>query len=282
MDRPPILVGMLVVAFLVVLAVVWYTLRAVALVSGRAARWVAAVRPWTRRLHGWVLTAPATFGYAAIFTASTFVQFAAPPRLITVLTTLQSTNLVGLRTKPLSVLVLSALWVADRGVGLAAYLAVFCVVVAWAERRYGTPRMILIWVCGHVLGSLLTAVVELHAIRGGRAPRSLALSTDVGVSYVMVAGCVAAVLLMRRWVRLVGIAALAVGVVVPVFVHHTIWDLGHLIATLCGLACALLLLAIRPPRTPLAVSAVAGAVEPQPCGYSSRSGERAVESTGTG
>jgi MFS family permease len=44
----------------------------------------------------------------------------------------------------------------------------------------------------------------------------------------------------------------------------------------------LLLLAIRPPRTPSAVSAVAGAVEPQRCGYSSRSGEGAVESTGTG
>jgi hypothetical protein len=251
---------MLVVGLLVVVAVLWYLLRAVGLVFGPAGRAVAALRPWTARLHGWVLTAPATFGYAAIFTASTFVQFSAPPRLITLLTTLQSTNLHGLRTRPVQVLVVSALWVADRGVGLALYLAAFCVVVAWAERRYGTPRMILIWLAGHVLGSLLTAAVELHAIRTGRAPRSLALSTDVGVSYVMVAGCVAAVVLMRRWLRIAGIAALAVGVVVPVFVHHTSWDLGHLIATLCGLACALALLAVRPPRAPVPVSEAAAAV----------------------
>lgn len=248
--------GVAVVAILVLLAVLWYLLRAVGLVWLPATRAVRSLSVWTGRLHGWVVTAPATFAYAAIFTASTLLQRSAPPNLITLLTTIQSTNLARLSTKPVSALVTSGLWVADQGVGLAGYLLVFCVVIAWAERRYGTPRMILIWLSGHVLGSLLTALVEVHAIRSGKAPHSLAVSTDVGVSYIMVAGCVAAVLVFRGWLKIAGVLAMAVGVVLPVIVHHTIWDLGHLLATLCGLGMAALLLAIRPLRIPIPVDEV--------------------------
>jgi hypothetical protein len=50
---------------------------------------------------------------------------------------------------------------------------------------------------------------------------------------------------------------LALGVLAPVLVHHTIWDLGHLLATLCGLGAALLLLAIRPARVPVPVDELA-------------------------
>lgn len=45
-------------------------------------------------------------------------------------------------------------------------------------------------------------------------------------------------------------AALVVTVAVPVFVSRTIWDLGHLFATLFGLATAALVLLAAPPRTP--------------------------------
>ncbi len=55
----------------------------------------------------------------------------------------------------------------------------------------------------------------------------------------MVAGVVAAVVLMRgRW-RAAGIIALAVGVGAPVGIGRTAWDLGHLLATACGLVAAL-------------------------------------------
>ncbi|MEV0838014.1 rhomboid-like protein [Actinocatenispora sera] len=248
---------MITVAVLLAVTILWYLLRAVARIFTPAARLVRRLGRWTGRLHAWVLSAPATFAYCAIFTASTLVQRAAPPRLITVLTTIQSTNLVGLHAKPISVLVASGLWVADRGAGLIGYLAVFTVVAAYAERRYGTPRLVLIGLAGHVLGSLLTAVVELHAIRTGAAPRSLALSTDVGVSYVMVACCAAAILVLPGWLRIAGAVVLALGVLAPVLVHGTIWDLGHLLATLCGLGAALLLLAIRPTRVPLPVDDLA-------------------------
>ncbi|MFF0576284.1 rhomboid-like protein [Streptosporangium saharense] len=233
-----------------VLVLGWYGLRGLARGWERAAHLVGLLSPYTRRLHAWVLVAPATFAYVAVFTSSTLLQKTGPPGLVRLLTTTQSTNLAHLGTRPLVVLADSALWVADKGSGLLFYIAVFATVVAWAEQRYGTPRIVVIALCGHVFGSLLTAFVEWHAIRAGRAPARLAYATDVGVSYVMVAGCAAAVVLMRgRW-RVAGAVALGAGIVLPVFVTHTIWDLGHLLATLCGLTAALFALRLAPPRVP--------------------------------
>jgi hypothetical protein len=139
--------------------------------------------------------------------------------------------------------------VADRGSGLALYIIAFGTVVAWAERRYGPPRMILICVCGHVFGSVLTALVEFHAIQSGRASHKLAHTTDVGVSYMLVAGSSAAVLLMRGWWRAAGVAAIAVFVVWPLIATHTIWALGHVLAMLSGLAVAAITLLLARPRT---------------------------------
>lgn len=228
----------------------WYSLRGLALWWSRAAWLVGLLSPYTRRLHAWALSAPASFGYVAVFTASTLVQRTGPPHLIELLTTLQSTNLANLHRAPLTALLDSALWVADHGAGLILYVALFATAVAWAERRYGTPRIIVIGLSGHVLGSLLTALVETRAIESGLAPQRLAVTTDVGVSYIMVAGCAAAVLLMRGRPRAAGALALGIGIVGPVIVNRTIWDLGHLFATGCGFAAAWLLLRVAPPRTP--------------------------------
>ncbi|WP_329520602.1 rhomboid-like protein [Spirillospora sp. NBC_01491] len=231
-----------------VLILAWYVLRVLGLWWGRAAAMVRRLSPWTRRMHAWVLSAPATFCYVAIFTASTLVQVAAPPSLIRVLTTLESTNLANLSRAELHVLLDSALWVADKGEGLGLYILVFVTVVAWGEQRHGTPRIIVIGLTGHVLGSLLTALLETEALESGRAPARLAVSTDVGVSYMMVAGCAAAVLLMRgRWLA-AGVSALAVGVLGPLVWSRSLWDLGHLLATLCGLAAAWVMLLVVPPR----------------------------------
>lgn len=48
--------------------------------------------------------------------------------------------------------------------------------------------MIVITLSGHILASLTTIFLELWAINSGRAPSSLAMATDVGVSYILVAG----------------------------------------------------------------------------------------------
>lgn len=240
----------MVVACAVVVALAWYALCGLGVWSERAAGLVERWSPRTRALHAWVLSAPATFVYIAVFTASTLVQVSAPPSLVDLLTTLASSNLANLHRAPLRALLDSALWVADKGEGLSLYILAFATVVAWAERRYGTPRIIVVGLSGHVLGSLLTVLVERRALETGRAPARLAVQTDVGVSYIMVAGCAAAVLLMRgRWLW-AGVSALAVGVLGPVVWSRTLWDLGHLLATLCGFLVALAVLRVGPPRPP--------------------------------
>lgn len=233
-----------------VCVVLWYLLKGMARVWDWARHLVERWSPWTRRMHAWVLTAPATFGYIAVFSASTLVQRTAPPRLIDLLTRVQSTSIHHLNRAPVLAFAESALWVADKGTGLGFYLVVFATVVAWAERRYGTPRIVLICLCGHVFGTLLTVVVETAAIDSGRATERLAYTTDVGVSYILVAGVVAAVILMRGWWRIAGVVGLAAGVVAPAVFSHSLWDLGHLFATLCGLVAAALSLVVAPERTP--------------------------------
>ena len=243
--RPPV-----TVAIALGLAIAWYVLRALAHHWTWAARVVGHVAPWTARLHAWVLSAPVTFTYTAIFTASTVVQRTSPPRLIDLLIRLDSTNLFRLGDDPVEALLTSAFWVADRGSGLATYVLVFGTVVAWAERRYGPPRLLLIGASGHVFGSLLTALVERHAIDTGRLPDRFAYTTDVGVSYVMVGCCAASVLLMAGWTKLLGILVMAVAVGLPLIAQHTIWDVGHALATLCGLTAAVLLRMVGPLRVP--------------------------------
>lgn len=238
---------------LVVLAAVvaWYVLRGLARWWAPAGRLVRRWSPYTLRAHAWVLAAPATFAYIGIFTASTVLQRSAPPRLIDLLTKIQSTNLHHLSLAPVEAMATSALWVADKGAGLSFYVVLYAGVVAWAEPRYGTGRLVLIGLCGHVFGSLLTAWVEYRAIQVGKAPERLAFTTDVGVSYIMVAGCAAAVLLMRGWWRWAGRLAIAAGVVLPVVVFHSLWNLGHLFATLSGGVVSWVVLRIAPARDPV-------------------------------
>jgi hypothetical protein len=231
----------------ILLATLWYALRAAARVWAPAAAVVRRLSPRTRQLHRWVLSAPASFCYIAIFTASTVIQDSAPPNLIDRLTTYQSTNLVRLAADPVRVLLASSLWI-DEGVGLLGYVLVFGTVVAWAERRYGSPRIILIGYSAHIFGSLTTALIERVAINSHRAPASLAYDSDVGVSYVLVGCCAAAILVLGgRWRIGLG-AALLVAAEIPVVTSHTFYDLGHLLAVLYGALTAALLLALAPPR----------------------------------
>ncbi len=238
---------------LTVLAAVvgWYLLRGVGRYVPAVRRFVARLTPWTGRLHAWVLSAPATFCYIAVFSCFTLVQKTAPPRLIDIMTTVDSTNLHQLSSShTLSVLATSAFWVADHGSGLTLYAAAFATVVAWAERRYGTPRLAVIAASGHVFGSLLTEAVLRHAINQGRAPHKLANATDVGVSYMLVAGMAGAVLALRGRLRLVAAVILLGILAYPMITSHTIWDFGHLIAAACGLLAAVLCRLAGPLRTP--------------------------------
>jgi hypothetical protein len=237
----------------IVLAAVigWYLLKAARGRVPAVHRFVARLTPWSERLHTWVLSAPATFCYIAVFTCFTLVQKTAPPRLIDIMTTVDSTNLYQLRSNhTLSVLATSAFWMADHGDALVLYIAGFATVVAWAERRYGTPRLAVIVASGHVFGSLLTEALLGQAIDNGRAPTKLAYATDVGVSYMLVAGMAGAVLAIRGWLRVLAAAILLGILFTPMLTSHTIWDFGHIIAAGCGLIVAALCRLAGPLRTP--------------------------------
>jgi hypothetical protein len=228
----------------------WYLLKAIGRRVPVVHRLMARLTPWTGRLHRWVISAPATFCYIAVFSCFTLVQQTAPPRLIDIMTTIDSTNLTQLRSHTVSVLATSAFWLADHGNGLALYIVGFATVVAWAERRYGTPRLALIAVSGHVFGSVLTEALIGHAIDIGRAPARLANTTDVGVSYMLVAGAAAAVLALSGWLRLVAAAGLLGLLIEPMVTSHSVWNFGHAIAASCGLVVAVLCRLAGPLRTP--------------------------------
>ncbi|WP_033324037.1 rhomboid-like protein [Actinomadura atramentaria] len=254
----------------------WYALRGLGAVWEPAGRVVARCAPWTRAAHAWILEAPATFGYVAVFTASTLVQVSAPPKLIDLLTTLQSTNLRNLHREPLHALVNSALWVADKGNGLVFYVIVFVTVVAWGERRWGTPRSVVIGLTAHVVGTLLTALAETSALESGRAPQWLAVSTDVGVSYIMVGQLAGAILLMRGRVRIAAASVLTLALALPLVFGRTVWDVGHVLAALVGLGVAVGLLWWAPPRRPPRLARCLPC--PQPCRW--RTGSAAAPGAG--
>jgi len=239
------------VIILIFLAFFWYLFRFAAHHIKKLRPILSFLEVYTHFLHRWVISAPATFTYVAIFVAFTLVQRTSPDRLINVITRVNSTNIATLTIRPLSALITSSFWVADGGVGLTVYVIAFVTLIAWAERNFGTARTIVIWIMGHVGGSLLTVAIELWAIDTGLAASALAHTTDVGVSYVMAAGIAAAVWIMKGWHRPVAFVSLALILIVPFFCGQQIWEGGHLYAFLLGLATAAISLKFIPKRPAL-------------------------------
>ena len=240
---------MIFLSTILILCCTWYFLKFLAHFSRKIHDEVRKLSVYTHFLSKWLQSAPATFTYTAIFCAFTLVQRTAPQHLINILTNHSSTSIARVSDKPISTFFDSAFWVADNGAGLLIYVAIFWTIIAWAERKYGSPRMIVITLSGHILASLTTIFLELWAINSGRAPSSLAMATDVGVSYIMVAGCAAAILLMKKWLHYIGLVAIGLFILLPLFINHSIWDTGHLFATIFGFISARLLLKLSPVRT---------------------------------
>ena len=165
------------------------------------------------------------------------------------LTRHNSTNIVGLVTAPIRSFVTSGLLVADRGSWFLGYVAAYVVIVMRLEQRLGTPRTIVVWICAHVGGSILTVTVELIAVHLNIASEGIALTADVGVSYVMVGSMGAYLLYVSKTWRYWYIAGLCVGIVFPAVFWHSIWDIGHFMATCVGLVTGVVvsLWGSRPP-----------------------------------
>lgn len=225
---------MKMVVVLTVLMLAWLALKALAR-RGHGVGLFQRLDPAVQALRAWVMAAPAVFTYTAVWTVTTVLQQGAPDQLTDLMARWQSTNIVGLAAEPLRVLFSSAFIVADNGFGFLGYVAVYVMIAARLEHRVGAARFLLVAAMSHVLASLLIVVVEAWAIRAGLAPAKLKFTIDVGVSYVMV-GAVGAYLWLvgRKWLPWLSLG-LAAGVVLPMLVTQTIWDLGHLLATLFGI-----------------------------------------------
>jgi hypothetical protein len=220
-----------------VLAVGWFLVKRVA--AGGGEGWVVRLYrrldPWAQSLRVWFALAPVTFVYVATWTVTTVIFQGTPETLAGVVNRFNSTNIVGLLNDPVRVLFSSAFIVADYGYFFIGYVAVYVLIVARLEQRIGSARVLLVGAGSHVLGSLLTVAVEVVAIRADLLSKSMVLTQDVGVSYVMVGTCGAYLFLVgRRW-RWWFAGALAVGVVLPLVAVQSIWNLGHFLATCSGI-----------------------------------------------
>jgi hypothetical protein len=221
------------IALLGLLAVVWLGLKALAR-RGALVRLYRTLDPWVQAVRAWVFGAPAVFTYLAIWTTTSVIQQGQPSKLADLNAALSSTNLVNLAEEPLRVLFASAMLVADQAWGFLLYVIVYLVIVARLEHRLGAARWIMVAAASHVLGSLLTVTLERLGIVRDLLPGSIAVTQDVGVSYVMVGSLGAYLWLVTPKWRWPYVAAVGLGIIGPVIVSHTIWDVGHLLATTCG------------------------------------------------
>lgn len=252
---------MRMILVLTLLLLAWLTLKALAR-RGQGVGLYRRLDPTVQALRVWVMAAPAVFTYTAVWTVTTVLQQGAPDQLTDLLSRWHSTNIVGLAAEPLRVLFSSAFIVADNGYGFLGYVLVYVMIAARLEHRVGAVRLLLVAGMAHVLASLVIVMVEDWAIRTGQAPAALKFTVDVGVSYVMV-GTVGAYLWLvgRRWLPWLGLA-LALGVLLPMLVSGTIWDLGHLLATLFGVLAGWI--AVRfPVREPLVWRRLAAEARPR-------------------
>jgi hypothetical protein len=229
------------VLIVAVLVVSWYVVKA------RARRSDAADPNWARRrfdrldprvqaMRAWMASAPATFVYIATWTVTSVLVQGSSQDLTDMFAKSASTNIYGLLTQPLRVLFSSAFLVADNGLFLSGYIVVYVLISARLEQRIGTARWLVVALVAHALGSIITVVLESVLIAQDVLPKATALTTDVGVSYVMVGTCGGYLLFVSRTWRWWYYAGLFAGVGLPVIVLHDIWSLGHLNATLLGLA----------------------------------------------
>lgn len=232
------------------LAIAWFAVKAVA---RRGGNWALSIYRWVdpRVQAGllWCARSPVTFIYVATWTVTTILIQGAPDDITALFTRFTSTNIYGIATEPVRVLLGSAFLVADDGLGYVAYVLVFALIVARAEQRLGSARIIVVGLASHVVASLITVELEAEAVRTDRVSGAIVLTTDVGVSYIMAGICAGYLLFVSaRW-RWWYVATLLVTLVVPLLVTGDIWSLGHFLAALTGLALTAVLRrwGVRPP-----------------------------------
>ncbi len=239
-----------IVTVLAVVAVCWFVAKALAKHPESRAAWLyRRLDPTVQAMREWMARSPVTFVYIATWTVTSVIFQGVPAELANVFSRFESTNILGIVTEPLRVLFSSAFIVADNGYAFLFYVAVYVLITARLEQRIGSARVIIVGAAAHVLGSLLTVLMETVLIHTHVLPVGDALTTDVGVSYVMVGTCGGYLLFIASKWRWWYYAAMFVGLVLPLIVIHDIWSLGHFNATIIGLLTTLIVRrwGVRPP-----------------------------------
>ena len=172
--------------------------------------------------------------YAMVLLVLAVVLTLQPDRVHDALVLRSSTNLANLRSRPLTVLFVSA-FVLPSASGLWV-LPVLVAAYGAAQRWLGRLATVLVALFGHVFATVFVAVLLGAGIAHHQLARSVALEPDVGASYGLAA--VLALLVCRlpaarrRILGAGGVATLALLVVLS----RTFTDLGHLTAWLIGLS----------------------------------------------
>jgi hypothetical protein len=149
-----------------------------------------------------------------------------------------STNLVNLRVHPLWVLFASA-FVVSSLTGLWQ-IPLLLLLYAAAQRWVGRAATIIVALIGHVGATLFVATLLTTGIFHGWLARSIARTSDVGISYGL--ACLMGFLLIqvpRRW--RIGYLIVAIGYFVsPLVYDPNFTSVGHTTALLLGLGLALI------------------------------------------
>jgi hypothetical protein len=149
-----------------------------------------------------------------------------------------STNLVNLRHDPLLVLAASAFVVP----GLPSLWPVPFLMFAYAtaQRWVGRAATVFVAALGHVGATLFVSVLISSGIAHGQLARSVARSSDVGVSYGL--ACMSAFVISQvphRW-RPVYLSATAAYFVGPLLLSPSFTNVGHATSLTLGFGLALL------------------------------------------
>ncbi|OJF14073.1 hypothetical protein BG844_11790 [Couchioplanes caeruleus subsp. caeruleus] len=218
-----------------------------------------AVREYPRR-------APLTFGYVCLLLVGyPWVYYGLSDDRSTTLLGYVSTNLDNLRDHPVTAMLGSVLFIQTTLSDVASLEFVgslitvglgICGFLAWAERRWGKARAAAVFLGGHVVATLLTAVVITVGLRNGWYPEAVRQASDYGISYGAQTVLALGTLALPRWGRLhwaVFVLGWALG--------GAEWDgsvpdfatVGHLIAAVLGFALAAVL-AFRRSRDQVAAT----------------------------
>jgi rhomboid family protein len=194
----------------------------------------ASARTWARRC-------PLTATYLLLLVVIAVLLTLLPNEVASKVVSHASTNLQGLRDKPLFVLVASA-FVLSGGLAGLLWLPLLAVVMGAVERWLGRLATVLVFALGHVGATLGLAVMLVSGIAHRAIGPEIATVHDVGVSYglLAMAGTLTARVPSRWRARY---AATIAGFSLGAFaISREPTEAGHALAAMIGLALAVVLL----------------------------------------